>query len=245
MNILDPFSFIHGSLNLLLVEDDVHYQDIILEFLEPVKIFTFQTVSSSSAALDYLKERKRIHFCILDLGISDYAGDEFYILRRYAHSIPCIVLTGSQSPSKGAACIQLGAKAVMEKGSELKFTDLYRSICNYTLRGLLHGGNPKNNADTLNLAIETLIEHQPATVTEWAEKLLITDRQMRNLWHDHVGLGAKQILELYELFSNAFNYYNKILFGEQKSTEIEINRSHAFFKKYQSEIADLLCAPLY
>lgn len=240
----EHYSFLNGCLNLLLLEDDPGYQDLILEFLEPVKIFAFRKASSTSKAMQFINDNQKFHLCILDLGISDYAGDEFFILRNYAHCFPCIVLTGSQSPGKGAACIQLGAKAVMEKGSRFKFDFFYSSICEHTIRGILSQKAAKKTSDTLNASIEILLQQKPSTVTQWADYLLITDRQMRNLWHNETGFGAKHILELHMLLSNAFKYYQYILFGEKDIWEMtaaqDDSRSHQFFISHSEEIEKIL-----
>lgn len=238
------YRFLDGCLNLLLLEDDPGYQDLILELLEPVKIFTCHKASSTSKALQYINGTSRIHICILDLGISDYAGDEFFILRNYADSIPSIVLTGSQSPGKGAACIQLGAKTVMEKGPGFSFDLFYSSVCEQTIRGILGRKTAKKASDTLKDSIDILLQRQPSTVTQWADYLLITDRQMRNLWHNETGFGAKHILELHILLSNAFTYYKEILFDEkgrrEKTNLLDDSRCRLFFNSHREEIENLL-----
>ncbi|NLL12828.1 MAG: response regulator [Fibrobacter sp.] len=240
----EPYNFLNGCLNLLLLEDDPGYQDLILEFLEPVKIFVFRKASTTSSAMQFINNNQKFHLCILDLGISDYAGDEFFILRNYADCIPCIVLTGSQSPGKGAACIQLGAKMVMEKGSRFKFDIFYSSICEHTIRGILSQKAAKKASDTLNASIDILLQRNPSTVTQWAEYLLITDRQMRNLWYNETGFGAKHILELHMLLSNAFRYYQYILFGKKDvrvtTSWQDDSRSHLFFNNHREEIEKIL-----
>lgn len=236
----DNFSYLDKCLNILLLEDDSHYQDLILEFMEPAKIFSFCKASSTAEALKYLNEKKRVHVCILDLGISDYAGDEFFILRNYAGNFPCIILTGSQSPGKGAACIQLGAKAVLEKGTDFKFEDLYSSICEQVLRGILNRKSVKKSTDTLNASIDILLQKKPSTVTQWADHLLITDRQMRNLWHNETGISAKHILEFHILLAQAFRYYKHLLFGNSERQEQNTGRSHSFFINHKKEIEHIL-----
>lgn len=235
----NPYSFLDGCLKFLLLEDDPHYQDLILELLEPVRIFSFFKASSGFNALELLNEKKSFHICILDLGISDCNGDEFFILKNYADYIPCIVLTGSSSPSKGAACIRLGAKDVMEKGTSFDFVKFIGSIREHTIRGILSRNYFKKSSETLNNAIDVLMLKHPSTVTEWADYLLITDRQMRNLWHGETGLGAKHILELHQLLFNAFRYYQSILLGESQRNGVD-NRFCTFYNNHRREIDELL-----
>ena len=110
-----PYDFLNKTLNLLFIEDNNEFKDFILDLFEPVHLYTISTASSNTEALKYLRSGLRFHACILDLGMNDIENDEFYILRQYAYHCPIVVLTGSSSPNKGATCIQLGARAVLEK----------------------------------------------------------------------------------------------------------------------------------
>lgn len=148
------YRYLDGYLNLLLLEDDPVYQDLILEFMEPVKIFSIRKASTTTMAMQFINNKQIFHLCILDLGISDYAGDEFFILRNYANCFPCVVLTGSQSPGKGATCMQLGAKAVMDKGSRFSFEHFYTSVCEHTIRGILNRKAANKVSDTMNASID-------------------------------------------------------------------------------------------
>jgi DNA-binding NarL/FixJ family response regulator len=240
----DPFYFLEHLINILLIDDDSFFADMIMELLEPVSMINVSCVSSSLKAEKLILSGKRFHLCVLDLGISDIAHDEFYIIRRFAHVCPVIVLTGSSSPVKGATSILLGAKIVMEKGRNFSSRLFYDTLMKYILINIVHRQYNESSTDTVNFATKVLIEKKPVTATQWAEYLRITDRQLRNLWPNDLGLSVKHILQVYYLFYSAFKYYETQLFSDSitntKEKCIDINKTRAFFEQYNSCILNLL-----
>jgi len=210
-----PFGYLDKLLNLLIIEDDPHFSCFLQELFEPVTLFNVHSASKSSEALDFIKNGKRVHICILDLGISDVANDEFYILRICANICPVLVLTGSRSPSKGAVCIQLGAKAVMEKGAGFSAEKLFDEVIHHNMVNIICKNYNNSAADTVKLAVQILFEKKPLTVTQWAEFMRITDRQLRNLWNIGSPQGAKFILEIFHQYSDAFRYFKSVLFSQK------------------------------
>jgi len=90
--------------------------------------------------------------------------------------------------------------------------------------------------DTVNLAVKTLFEKKPATVTKWAEYMRLSDRQLRNLWNIGPAGGAKFILELFHIYYEAFQYYKTLLFEQTKSIQIQEPRSSAYFEAHLSDL---------
>jgi CheY-like chemotaxis protein len=241
-----PFSFIDSTLNLLIIDDDPHSKSLLAEILRPIALFTVHTAASTSEALTFLRSGKRFHLCIMDLGISDVMDDEFYILRQYAHICSIIIVTGSNSPVKGATCIKLGARAVFEKGTSFNFMQLFDSIAYYTVITTIYTRFHENNHDTINIAVNVLFEKKPSSVTEWAGHLHITDRQLRNLWYTGSGFGAKYILYIFTLYSAAFIYYQKCLFGRPEDVHeflntIQPQKMANYFLSNQEAIRFILC----
>lgn len=60
------------------------------------------------------------------------------------------------------------------------------------------------------------------------------------MWCNETGFGAKHILELNIILSNAFKYYQSILFGEKDIREMTViqddRRSRQFFNNHRDEI---------
>lgn len=240
-----PFSFLDGILNILLIEDDPISKSLIEDLLSVEPVYTVHSAQSSQKALELLKSGLRFHICLMDLGLSDVQNDEFFILKQYAQHCSIIVLTGSSSPTKGATCIKLGARGVFEKGSALNLKELLYSIHLNTLISIINHRFNEYNIDTINLATRILFEKKPATVTEWANYMRISDRQLRNLWHNGSGTSAKYTLYLYTLFHSAFSYYHTLQFESREQLTdllktLHEERLHNYFKSNAEIITFLL-----
>ena len=240
----NPFSFVDRTLNLLIVEDDTLGRELLLDMLSPVSCYKLYTATTNGKALELLRSGVRFHGCITDLGIDDVENDEFYLLRQYARHSSIIVLTGSPSPQKGATCIQLGARAVFEKGMTFSNKLFFKTLNYMVLINIVNHRYNEKAFDTLNSATRALFETEPASVTEWADQLRITDRQLRNLWHTGSGFGAKHVLYLFQCFSQAFEYYENMLFESddelyRPSNRINKKRLAAYYQN-QHEILSFM-----
>jgi len=235
-----PFHFIDRTLNVLIVDDDAASRDLIAIMLEPVSCYKVHTADSNGKALSALQSGVRFHVCIVDLGLPDVENDEFYLIRNYACHSSIIVLTGSPSPRKGALCIQLGARAVFDKGIAFVSLLFFRTLNRLALINLVNCRYTEWSVDTLNLATRLLFDKSPASVTQWAEYLSISDRQLRNLWHTGSGFGAKQVLFLHNCFSGAFAYYESILFKTEERQRTTKGAAPAGMASYFRKHSDLL-----
>lgn len=197
---------------------------LIKEILSEQSVFCIHSAVSSQEALNLLKSGKRFHICIMDLGLSDIQNDEFFILKQYAQHTSIIVLTGSSSPQKGALCIKNGARGVFEKGTSLNIREFLLAIHHNTMISIINHRYNEHNPDTINLATKILFEKKPSSVTDWADYMNISDRQLRNLWHNGSGFSAKYTLSIYTLFSTAFSYFYATQF-ESKSVVTELLKS--------------------
>ncbi len=223
-----PFCFIDQILNLLVVDGDESGRESLCKLLEPVPCYAVHTAPTNKKALEMLRSGKRFHACIIELGIDDVENDEFYLLRHYAHHSSIIVVTGSPSPQKGATCIRLGARAVFDKGKSFSTGLFFQTLNRMVLINVVNHRFNEWSGDTLNLATRTLFDTAPQTVTGWADKMRLTDRQLRNLWHTGSGFGAKHVLFLFQCLTGAFKYYEATLFGSEE----ERKSADRFFKKH-------------
>ena len=220
----NPFSFINDMLNLLIVDDTPSERNILSHLLEPATCYSLHFAGSNGKALEYLRSGKRFHVCIVDLGMTDVENDEFYLLKQYGNHSSIIVLTGSTSPQKGARCVNLGARAVFDKGTPFNVRNLFVTLNRMALINIVNHRYNEWSSDSVNQATRLLFENEPESVTEWAEAMRISDRQLRNIWHTSSGFGAKHILFLYHCFKNAFDYYTSTLFENGHSTESHSHR---------------------
>lgn len=209
---------ITGLINLLVVDDDHSLLGLVKDIFSSIPLYTIHSATSYGEAFQLLRSGKRFHVCILDLGIYDIDNDEYILLKQYAHHCSIIILTGSRSPAKGAMCIQLGARAVIEKGADLKIFDLVEAVNINALINIVNFRYHYNSGETLSLATKILFEKKPKSVTAWADFMRISDRQLRNLWHANSGFSAKHILFLFNFLLQIFQYYTLYNFGsgEQK-----------------------------
>lgn len=232
----DPFNFLQGILNILVIDGEAQArQSALMPLLEALPCCTVDCASSNTAALQHLRSGRRFHVCITELGMNDVDNDEYYILRQYSRHSSIMVLTAQQSPAKGAVCMQLGARAVFDKGDTFDGRAFIRTFSWMAIINVVNCRYNEWSADSLNIATKIMFEKNPSSVTDWAEQMRITDRQLRNLWHSGSGFGAKQMLFLYDCLRSALLFYETLLFGNgnQKNTADKY-----FRKQYESYFMD-------
>ena len=239
-----PFFFLDDLLNILIIDAGTEDRTRLANLLAPARCFCIEQAVSTSEAREKIRSGKRFHCIITELGMDDVDDDEFYIPRNYAHHCSVMILTASTSPVKGATCAWLGARAVFEKGDRFDERKFFLALTDMLTINIVNLRYSQNTNDTLNMATRTLLETAPQTVTEWADKMRITDRQLRNLWHTESGFGAKHILFLFHCFKRAFAYYETILFTpshNKKEAERHFSQRHySYFTTHRELLTFIL-----
>lgn len=206
-----PFHFINGSINLLFLDDQPLILDLLETIFEPIRLYSLHKAATSKEALQLLCSDTRFHGCVMDLGVKDIDNDEFMILKRFGSKTSFVVLTGSQFPSKGFDAYRLGAKAVVEKTGHLEQSALLKTVNRYTLENIINPHFHEQSDDTTSISTKILFQSSPDTVTSWAQKLGISDRQLRKIWKSCLGFSAKTSLFTFNLFQQAFLFYENML----------------------------------
>ncbi len=239
-----PFSFLNNLINILIVDDDINILTLLNDVIKTIPIYSIHNARTAEQADKILSSPKRIHLCLLDLGISDIKDDEFYLLRKYGKKVFFIIFTGRQSPFKGFSAHTLGARALIEKTTEFNEIDFIKTI-NYN--ALLNIINPKyyGKKDSLSLSTEILFKKSPLFVSKWAKLMGVTDRTLRHIWKNNLGANAKIILSTYCIFNSAFNYYEKLIqnnnFSEQPLIQTDkYNHLEEFFYMHRNTISDFI-----
>lgn len=226
--VTDPFTFLHETINVLVIDPAVAAGTLpIHRLLASMPCCRVDYAATNTEALVLLRSGRRFHVCITELGMYDSENDEYVILRHYADHCSIVILTAEQSAAKGAHAVWLGARAVFDKVDQFDQREFMQVFGRMVLINVVNCRFNEWSGDTLNSATAILFEKNPVSVTEWADYMRITDRQLRNLWHSGSGFGAKQMLFLYGCLRNAFGYYESCYF----STHSPSHAVELFFRK--------------
>jgi len=239
------FSFLSKSLNLLLIDDDINILSFLNKIVEPVFLYSVQNATTAQQAEKILTSPKRIHLCVMDLGIKDINNDEFYLIKKYRDKSAFITFTGSSYPTKGFLSHYYGAKALLEKGPRFKNIQFLKTINYFSLLNII---NPRYNnliKDSLFISTDILFKKSPDNVSQWAKLSSMTDRTLRHIWRNNLGANAKIILLIYQIFNYAFTYFENMIDENKSSNEKKITPSfykhlETFFHIHKSTIQDFI-----
>ena len=204
----EPFYYLNNLINVLLVDDDPKVISFLSEIFKPFRPYNVFTASTAKQAYKLLQSPRRIHVCVMDLGINDIKNDEFYLLKEFGTHIFFVLFTGSSSPLAGFEANKLRAQAIIEKSAHFNNSKFMKIINRFALLNII---NPKYNIkiDSLSEATDILFKKSPHFVTQWAQQLGMTDRSLRHIWTRNLGANAKIILSIYKIFSQALTYFEK------------------------------------
>lgn len=229
---IDRFNFLKETLNLLIVDAYSTISPVSLEqFFRPFSCCRIHRASTNADALALLRSGLRFHACCIELGMHDVDQDEFVVLRHYAHHSSIMIITSRSSAAKGAECILLGARAVFDRNESIDKKEVARALAHLVLVNIVNHRYISTASDSFSHATRLLFEKNPQSVTEWAELMHLSDRQLRNLWHGGSGFGVKHMLFLYSCYRDAFKYYESLAIDKLD----ESAASSLFFKpQYQN-----------
>jgi DNA-binding NarL/FixJ family response regulator len=236
-----PFYYLDNSLNVLVVDDDAGVRSLITGVLESVRLYCIKTASCAAEAQKILKSSGRIHLCVFDLGLSDVGNDEYHLLRTYGARVPFVIFTGCSSPARGFAARELGARDILEKSPDFKTAEFLKKINRHVLANTV---NPAMNSlnDTISASVKALFDYSPETVSQWAQNLGITDRELRHIWRTRLGANAKIILSIYQIYSSAFLWYERTEAGKigRLSVSAGYSRLEDYYHMHRSTINDYM-----
>jgi DNA-binding NarL/FixJ family response regulator len=246
------FSFLDKTLNILIADDEPVILNMLLDVMNEQKLYNVFSANSAKKAQAIITSDVRIHVGILDLGLHDIGHDEFYLLKTFAPYVSCLVHTGSSEPVKGFKCKEFGAKFLIDKGNPMNlYGEAFYTLINYfALQNIINPTYSESAGGTLNHATSMLFSTSPASVTEWAMKAKITDRELRYLWKIKVGITARHALAIHSLFSLAFKCQARELSGKCSARACSISDNNKFemlrnyYLTHQSAIKKILQTPI-
>ena len=115
-------TFFERSIEVLIVDDDPCILDLHEECLSRYKMYSVSKASCAKEANEIFLSKRRIHVCLLDLGITDMDRDEYYLLKKFSLKTSFIVVTGRDSLEEGFKARNLGAYAAIKE--PIKFEEL-------------------------------------------------------------------------------------------------------------------------
>jgi DNA-binding NtrC family response regulator len=106
-----------GKIKLLVVDDEVHFLEVISKRLS-MRDFDVTAVTSGQEAVD-LADKQEFDLALIDLRMPGMSGEEVLeILKRKHPFIEVIILTGHGSVESAVSCIQAGSCNFLQKPAE-------------------------------------------------------------------------------------------------------------------------------
>jgi CheY-like chemotaxis protein len=246
------FSFLDKTINILIADDEPVILQMLSDVMEEKTLYNVFSTKNAKEARDIITSGTRIHVCILDLGLRDVKNDEFYLLKTFAPFISFLVHTGSCEPIKGFKCKELGAKYLIDKGNTMnpygaQFMDIVNT---FGLQNIINPAYSEAAGSALDNATTALFSDSPGSVTDWAMKANISDRELRYLWKIKVGITARHALAIYALFSMAFKCLSRELSGQCPGNTCSISGNNKFemlrnyYLTHQSVIKEIIQKPI-
>jgi DNA-binding NarL/FixJ family response regulator len=212
------FSFLNRTINICIVDDDPQLLSVYSEILQSYGLYLIFPCSSVSDAESLFQSGKRIHVCIMDLGLKNSNNDEFYLLKKYSSDTSFIVVTGKESIKKGFDCGKYGSQSVFEKPVDFTSIDFLNAINNAFICSLVCGS--RFHKPVLESIVQALLTKNPSDMSEWSMHANVTEQYLRKIWNLIFGYQPKYFLWLYKTFSTAFILYNTLFLQSTGSPDM-------------------------
>jgi response regulator of citrate/malate metabolism len=216
------FSFLERSIGVLIVDDEPAVAALHFEYLNSYKLYHVACAPSIKEAESMLLSSQRFHVCLLDLGLTDFDCDEYYLIKKYSPEVSFIVVSARNSLEKGFTAGACGALAVINKPVEFFKVDFIDRINDAFFRSLLVPEKLNRSKQIIRDAIETYISIKPVNVRQWAEKVGVEERYFRKVWAECFDYPPRYVTWLHRIYSRAFSFY-KTLYCEEFRIKKEKN----------------------
>ncbi|NLD93305.1 MAG: response regulator [Fibrobacter sp.] len=215
---IQHIQFLKETINICIVDDDPQLLSVYSAILQSYGLYAILPCSSVSDAELLLQSEKRIHVCIMDLGLKNGTNDEFYLLKKYSSTTSFIVVTGKESITKGFDCGKYGSQSVFEKPVDFTNIDFLNAINNAFIYSLVCGS--QFHKPVLESIIHALLTEKPSDMYEWSIHANVTEQYLRKIWNLIFGYQPKYFLWLYKTFNTAFTLYNTLFLQSTGSSDI-------------------------
>lgn len=195
-----------GPIRILVVDDYVEVREYATAMLAEFPLYDVNAVSTAAGAACRIADKAApVHVCLLDLGLADIQGDQFYLLRRYALRTAFIIVTGSGNAEDGYRARELGAVGLLLKPVSFISLPLHSLIAQAFLKAALGLLDTANLKPTLLAVSEVLLNRTPSTVQRWSEQCGVTHEYLRRLCLGQFGVPPGQALGFVHSYQRAFS----------------------------------------
>ncbi len=196
------YTFLDGLIPILVIDTDIAYHTWYQEAFGAFEFYKLVCVSGQAEAFDVLKTNTRFHCIISDFEQETPSTDEYAILKEYAETIPCMVVSSRDSLERGFAISNYGALAIELK--PISDTSRFMSLVNKLfLDNLLAPGHSHLESDYLKHYISVFNKYYPNTVESWSEHTGLPAQFLIRNWEREFGVHPKHIVCLHTLFRAA------------------------------------------
>jgi len=200
-----PFSIFKNTVHVLAVDDDWRILDLIQAYLESFHLYIVDRASRTADAIKVIeKSNSRYHVCVMDRGLGDVEGNEFYLMDRYRQKMPIIVITGRKDSEKAFECGEHGGKKVVAKGENNFLEKVLTSINEFALKSIVCPGCHESASPFLNRCYDTLVGKKPFSVEALAQCLHMSERSLRIALNKNTRINPKYSICLFHLYSKLF-----------------------------------------
>lgn len=240
-NCFDP---LQKTVSLLVVDNDLKQLEWYSDNLSAHPLISVRLASTARQA-ECAIQHTIPGLCIIDFGMDDLEQDEFHLLKKHAHHLPIIIISGSSDIERAFSAAIFGAAGMIAKPPDLASRKFWRIIMDMFLNWniLPPMRNPVN--PQLRECCRIVREELPENVSEWAHKAGITDAYLRRLWTTCLSRHPKHVLFMYRLYKNAFEYFTEIYLANtayQKPclSGIDMSASKQWMEYYLLNIRELV-----
>jgi|GEM_PF-1118601 len=239
-NCFDP---LQKTVSLLVVDNDPEQLEWYSDNLSAHPLISVRPTSTASQAECAIRHSLP-GLCIFDFGMDDIEKDEFYLLKKHAHHLPIVIISGSGDIERAFSAAIFGAAGMIAKPPDLASRKFWRIIKDMFLNRTILPPMTATMNPQLRECCRVLRDELPENVSEWAHRAGITDAYLRRLWTDCYSRHPKHVLFMYRLYKNAFEYFTEIFLANQNEQEprlsgIDKNASKQWMEYYLLNIKTL------
>ncbi len=216
------FDFLQKSISLLVIDDDQSQLDFYEEMISGHPLYKVTKASSAKDAEQKLKSSFHTHLCILDFGIDDVESDEYYLLKKYSHRLPIVIISGSADLERAFVASNLGAAGMIAKPPEVTSQKFWNTLNKAFLDNVILPATSQNTNPIFVSCCKIIQSYLPESVSDWAIKANITDTYLRRLWSDCYAFPPKHVLFLYRIYKQAFAYFDAHYLNKICNVQINI-----------------------